>query len=122
MVVTGVNPGGKKKAERSIPSIHLVGSGRLYLPEDDRSFPLEDVEGELLRFTGEDGGEDARADSLFYSVQMLNHVQQFTGASPGSKVGPCFHDPTRATQISLTDYAKQRSFAAGNTPKTIARR
>ncbi len=50
MVVHSVTPLGKKKIERATPAIVFVSTGRLFLPEDNRAFPLEDVEGELIRF------------------------------------------------------------------------
>lgn len=79
MVVRSVSPMGKDKLTRATPAIVLVASGRLYLPEDDPSFPLEEVEGELIRFTGEQGNPDDCADSLFYSVSELQNVSAYAG-------------------------------------------
>jgi phage terminase large subunit-like protein len=84
MAVRSVSPLGKKKIERATPSIVFCSTGRLYLPEDNRAFPLEEVEGELVRFTGEDGNPDDICDSLFYSTFVLPQVAPYSGGMPSS--------------------------------------
>lgn len=106
MIVHGVSPLGKKKIERATPAIVFVSSGRLYLPEDDRTFPLDEVEGELVRFTGEDGNPDDCADTLFYSVQCLNLVAPYAGGSEGY-LKPAFRDPTRVDAAEQEQRARR---------------
>jgi phage terminase large subunit-like protein len=74
MVVRNVSPLGKDKLTRATPAIVLASTGRLYLPEDNRTFPLEEVVGELVRFTGEQGNPDDAADSLFYAVDQMKFL------------------------------------------------
>lgn len=61
MVVKSLSPLGRDKLARAAGGINLAGDGRLYLPEDNPAFPLDDVVGELTRFTGIDG-QDANDD------------------------------------------------------------
>lgn len=93
MVVIGVNPGGKRKSERAIPAFILAQSGRLHLPEDNRAFPLEEVEGELLSFTGEDGNRDDTCDSFYYSVQVFTMVSPVCSGSSNGQYIPTWYDP-----------------------------
>jgi len=79
MVVKSVNPRRKKKSERAIPAFSLASTGRLLLPEDDRAFPLDIVESQLLSFTGEQGNRDDACDSLFYSAEVLVDVMAYGG-------------------------------------------
>lgn len=71
MNVKSVSPMGKNKRERATPAVIFASSGRLLVPEDSRMFPLDDVLGHLVRFTGEDGQADDIADTLFYAVDSL---------------------------------------------------
>lgn len=72
MCVVGVSPMGKDKLVRATGAINLAHDGRLFLPAPGQAdFPLEDVESELIRFTGEPGRKDDIADTLFYSTEML---------------------------------------------------
>lgn len=71
MNVKSVSPLGKKKVERAIPVVIFVQSGRLLLPEDSGTFPLDDVRGHLVRFTGEDGQPDDIFDTLAYAVDSF---------------------------------------------------
>ena len=75
MVIHPVSPLGKDKSVRATPSLVIAAAGQLYLPEDDRSFPLEDVQGELIMFTGEDGNPDDICDTLFYAVETMPMVK-----------------------------------------------
>ena len=90
--VMSVSPLGKEKAVRAVPASVFVASKRLYLPEDDRSFPLEDVETQLTLFTGEDGVEDGIADSLFYAISCVSKVFPHAG-QPGADAKPSYYDP-----------------------------
>lgn len=86
MNIHSVSPLGKSKLERATPSLVFAASGRLYLPEDNRAFPLDDVEGELVRFTGEDGNPDDICDTFFYSNQCLTMVSPYANSSPGDLI------------------------------------
>jgi phage terminase large subunit-like protein len=73
MVVHGVSPLGRDKLARAAGFINLVHDGRVFLPEDNRAFPLDDVIGELTRFTG-DPDQDAHddiVDSGSYMAELL---------------------------------------------------
>ncbi len=61
MNVRGVSPLGRDKLSRAAGFINLVYDGRVYLPEDNPAFPLDDVVGETTRFTG-DEKQDANDD------------------------------------------------------------
>ena len=86
MNIHSVSPLGKSKLERATPSLVFAASGRLYLPEDNRAFPLDDVEGELVRFTGEEGNPDDICDTFFYSNQCLTMVSPYANSSPGDLI------------------------------------
>ena len=73
MVVRGVSPLGKDKLSRAAGFINLAASGRVFLPECDPAFPLDDVLGELERFTG-DPDQDAHDDVVdtgSYAAELL---------------------------------------------------
>lgn len=106
MAVHSVSPLGKKKIERATPSLVLASAGRLFLPEDNRAFPLDDVEGELIRFTGEDGNPDDVADSLFYSTQCLNMVAPYANMPAGDRK-PAVRDPTAVDRTAEAMRARQ---------------
>lgn len=113
MAVHSVSPLGKKKSERATPAIVFVSTGRLYLPEDNRAFPLDDVEGELVRFTGEDGNPDDCADSLFYSVSVLPMVSPFAGGNSAA-VTPALRDPTKVEPQDVR--RRQATYGGRNSP------
>ena len=85
MVVRPVTPGGKKKLEHALGAIVLASDGRLYLPADDPGFPLDDVTGELTRFTGDENldANDDIVDTLSYAAEQLVHLGGATGRGPG---------------------------------------
>lgn len=87
MVVRGVTPGGRKKLEHALGAIVLASSGRVYLPEDNPLFPLDDVIAEVTRFTGDDDldANDDVVDTLSYAAEVLTLVGSGTGAgaAPG---------------------------------------
>lgn len=62
MVCRQLSPKGADKLVRATPAMILAQTGRVWLPapEADPGFPLDDVVGELTRFTGTD--EDAHDD------------------------------------------------------------
>lgn len=87
LVVRSVNPAGKKKLEHAIPAIVLAESGRILLPEDNPMFPLDDVLGELTRFTG-DSKQDAHddiVDTVSYMAEILPMME--AGATGSSRPG-----------------------------------
>ena len=70
--VKGLEPGGKGKLVRATPAIIRCEQGQLFFPE---SAPwLEDFEGELLRFTGDDkiDAHDDQVDVTAWAVQELD--------------------------------------------------
>lgn len=76
MVIKGVSPMGKDKLTRALGAINLAASGRLYLPENNPLFPLEDVKSELICFTGlTDKEQSDIVDTLSYCVQILPMVR-----------------------------------------------
>lgn len=82
MVVRGVSPLGRKKLERAVGAINLAASGRLYLPERHGTFPLEDVKGELVRFTGLTDNEASDVvDTLSYACELLPTVRVGSGTA-----------------------------------------
>lgn len=86
--VREVTPRGLDKLVRATPAMVLAGSGRLYLPEDDRSFPMEDVIGELVRFTGDEKKDDHDdiVDNLSYACELLPQLGYLS--SQGAKNAP----------------------------------
>lgn len=85
--VRDVSPRGQDKLVRSTAAMVLAEGGRVYLPEDDRSFPVEDVIGELTRFTGDDKKDDHDdiVDNLSYAAELLPQVSNILNArGPGA--------------------------------------
>jgi len=99
MVIRSVNPRGQDKATRAVPAFFLASTGRLLFPEDNRNFPLDQIEGELLSFTGEKGGSDDTVDVLSYSVQVMSEVSQFFGGGANAKFVPTFYDPSATKML-----------------------
>ena len=83
MVVHSVNPGGKKKLEHALGAIVLASSGRVFLPEADPMFPLDDVVSEVTRFTGDDkiDANDDIVDTFSYAAEVLPMVGSGSGGS-----------------------------------------
>ena len=76
MVVRSVGPRGRDKLDRALGAIQLVASGRLYLPERHPTFPVDEVKGELIRFTGlNDDEQDDCVDTLSYACECLSGVR-----------------------------------------------
>ena len=83
MAVKSVSPAGKKKLEHAVPAMVLAESGRVLLPEDNPAFPLDDVVGELTRFTG-DPDQDAHddiVDTLSYAAELLPAMEPTAAGS-----------------------------------------
>ena len=82
MVVRGVTPGGRKKLENALAAIVLCSTERVYLPEDNPMFPLDDVVAEVTRFTG---NEDLDAnDDIVDSLSIMGNVLPWVdGGRPG---------------------------------------
>ncbi len=90
MVVRSVSPAGRKKLERAFGYINLVASGRVYLPEDDPTFPREDWLAEHVRFTGiedEDANDDI-VDTGSYAAELLPTLEAATGGRAPSTWSP----------------------------------
>lgn len=86
MVVRGVSPLGRDKLARASGFINLCHDGRVYLPENNPAFPLDDVVGELTRFTGDpklDANDDI-VDTGSYLAELLPHLTPAgAGGAPG---------------------------------------
>jgi phage terminase large subunit-like protein len=88
MVVNGFKPIGDKLANAT-PALVLASAGRLWFPDDDAcdraEFPLEEVQAEMLSFTGIDDQDehDDIVDTLARAVRRLNDHEQ-----PGSDGSP----------------------------------
>lgn len=83
MVVRGVSPLGRDKLSRAAGFISLAHDGRVYLPEGNPAFPLDDVIGELTRFTG-DPDRDAHDDVVdtgSYAAELLPVLGTATGSA-----------------------------------------
>ncbi len=75
MVVSPLSPMGLDKLVRSTPAQVLWADGRVWLPADDPSFPVDDVLGEILRFTGtSDDAHDDVVDTLSYASELMSHT------------------------------------------------
>ena len=80
MVVRGVTPGGRDKLARAVGAINLAASGRLYLPEGHGTFPIDDVKGELVRFTGLTDEEPSDiVDTVSYACELLPTIRVRSG-------------------------------------------
>lgn len=115
ITIRGVTPGGKKKLEHALGAIVLANSGRVFLPEADRAFPLEDVLAEVTRFTGndkEDANDDV-VDTLSYASEQLVLLGSSAGAS-GPPVGG--HQP-----VGRPAGAAAPTPRFGNRPATVLR-
>lgn len=73
MIVRGESPGGRKKLEHALSAIVLASTYRVFLPESNPVFPLDDVIAELTRFTGNDelDANDDIVDNLSYAAEAL---------------------------------------------------
>jgi phage terminase large subunit-like protein len=102
-VVRPVSPGGKDKLTRAQGGIILAESGRLFLPESHPTFPLDDVRGELVRFTGlEKDEQDDCVDCLSYATECLHWVR------PGGPRSGSSAPFTHATSFARNPFAGLR--------------
>lgn len=82
-----LSPGGQDKLVRATPAINLARTGRIWLPITGLvpGMPLDDIEAELYRFTGNDktDAHDDVVDTFSYAANVLltNPV------APGSREG-----------------------------------
>ena len=82
------------KLDRAAPALNLAEAGRLWLPANNGRFPLEDVEGELLRFTGDSkrDSHDDVVDSLAMAARAIadksSTPRRITMIGAGSRPGP----------------------------------
>lgn len=87
MAIRPLSPKSQDKLVRATPAIVLASEGRVLLPENDPSFPLDDVLGELARFTGQEGaGKDDVVDMVAYAAGQLPYLSA-TGTAPPAGVG-----------------------------------
>jgi phage terminase large subunit-like protein len=86
MIVRSVSPLGRDKLARAVSGINLAATGRLFLPLEPKTFPLDDVKAELLTFTGaNDAGHDDCVDTLSYACELLPTIRP---GGPGSGAAP----------------------------------
>jgi phage terminase large subunit-like protein len=69
------------KLVRATELLNLAEGGRVWLPLEDPKFPLDDVTGELLRFTG-DPKQDGH-DDIFDTASYAGQVAQQRRRKPG---------------------------------------
>jgi hypothetical protein len=85
MIVRSVSPLGRDKLSRAVGFINLAASGRLFLPQEHPLFPLDDVRGELVRFTGTNDDEPSDiVDTGSYMAELLPKIR-VTGGNTGGK-------------------------------------
>lgn len=75
------HPLGLDKLARATSAVYAVNGGRVFIPRDDPMFPVDDVLGELSRFTGDDklDAHDDIVDTLSYAS---NRVGSTGGVAP----------------------------------------
>jgi hypothetical protein len=64
----------KDKLTNAANALNMAEAGRVWLPADDPAFPLEEVEAQLIRFTGDpnrDGHDDA-VDNLSTAANRVS--------------------------------------------------
>lgn len=83
--VRPVSPLGRDKLVRATAGIVLCDDGRVWFPRNAPGFPLDEVVGELVRFTGNDKVDafDDVVDNLSYAAERLRGVPA-SGAVPGA--------------------------------------
>lgn len=84
MAVKRLNPLGQDKLVRATQAIILAEAGRVWLPERNArpGMPLDDIEGEWYRFTGDDSKDDHddSVDMLSYAAKILTDGPTADGA------------------------------------------
>lgn len=94
MTIRSLNPKGKDKLLRATPAITLCHDGRLWFPpEDSPLWPKEDIETELLVFTGDEDAHDDIVDTFGYAAGLLPHLgsSRVAGGPTGSVAPPVPH-------------------------------
>ena len=87
MTIKPLSPKSQDKLVRATPAILLAHDGRILFPENDPSFPYDDVVGEAVRFTGLEGaGKDDCVDMLGYTAAQLPYLSS-GGTAPPAGVG-----------------------------------
>lgn len=88
MSIMSLTPKGQDKLMRATPAINLAHDGRLWLPSRETvpGFPHEDVENELMIFTGEEDAHDDVVDTFGYAAGLLSSMQG--SGSGGAVVSP----------------------------------
>lgn len=85
MAARRLNPLAQDKLVRATPAINFAATGRLWLPPRGlvAGMPLDDIEAELYRFTGNDklDAHDDCVDCVSYAVQVLGE----NPVAPGSR-------------------------------------
>lgn len=118
MSVRSLNPGGQDKLIRATPAITLAHDGRLYFPESDPLFPLEDVMTELQTFTGINDAHDDVVDMIAYAAGLLPHIS--SASSPGGTGGVEQMQPAKipgqGTHRALNPQPKKITMGVGNIP------
>ena len=83
IICSPLSPGGEDKLVRATPAINMVASGRVWLPADNPTFPLAEVESELIRYTG-DQKQDAHDDCVDVLAYACRAVTGGVGGRAGS--------------------------------------
>lgn len=68
--VKRLNKGPIDKLVHASPAINFMAEGKVWFPQNSETFPLDEVQAELLQFTGAKGGKDNMVDTLSYAVGM----------------------------------------------------
>jgi phage terminase large subunit-like protein len=63
----------KDKLTNAANALNMAEAGRVWLPANDPTFPLEDVEAQLIRFTG-DPSQDGHDDVVDTLSMAANRV------------------------------------------------
>jgi hypothetical protein len=92
MTVRHLSPMGRDKLVRAQAAIIRTDRGQLFLPEvESNTFPLDEVETELITYTGDEkqDAHDDVVDVLSYACEMLPYIEQ-TGIPVAVDVGARF--------------------------------
>lgn len=100
-----LTPKGMDKLAHAQGALILAESGSLWLPDRNevRGFPIDEVESELLQFTGgPDDEHDDVIDVLSYACDMRQKIEHYRRVA-GSNNSPITHDPfaTKPKQLGM---------------------
>jgi len=110
MTVMQLNPMGADKLVRATPAMVRVSEGRVYLPEDNPLFPLDEVMSELCRFTGDakkDGNDDV-VDTLSYACELLPRIANLDNSAVPTQYTPRGNLATGARPASSLPVSSSR--------------